>query len=844
MQPERIGPYRIEGVLGSGGMGTVYAAYDERLHRGVAIKTIRHGSDVTPERRERLWREARATAALEHPAIARVYDVIGEGDDLHIVMEKVAGSSLADRLAEGPLPLLTALGIARQVADGLAAAHAKGIVHRDLKAANVMCTPDGGIKILDFGLAKRLDAPPTDAPLTEEGIVLGTCHAMSPEQAMGRVIDPRSDLFALGSLLYQMLAGQHPFAVPSPMATLHRIVQHRPPRVDLMRPEVPRPVADLVERLLEKEPERRPAGATEVAVRLAALAATPAPTAADELTTQTRDRPSPGRARRWPAMLLGAATVAVAVIGVLLAVRLAAPAARTVAVPACSIPADATPDVVLAGRAVREALLGTIADLEGLSAPDPQTVDGASGDARAVARATAADDVLYSDLVPTPDGYQVTLRRIDGATGELTWTSLTLDVESHDLRLLADAVAARASDAYPDRASTGTRFQSTADPTDYVRYLKVKSDVLDPPPGVDERQLVDELESIRTHSPRLLEASLLEARICLFLFRSSRDPSWLERAQAVAQRAQELAPRDPRSLIAAAEVALAGDQLDDARNWLEELARVDPSNPTRPVLAARIADVDGDTERATELYGTVVANWPNWSNLREAALFERRQGNISQARAWLELALDRAPDNRFVLSTLAEIELLHGSPERAAKLFSALLDRAPSAVVASNLGVSLMMASRFDEAQAVFARALQLDPGDPTTLLNLADCLALTGESVTADERYREARSVVSGRPDDDVEALSIQGQVDAHLGDRLSAARFARQLSVVAPNDPQVQYEVSLIYAIIGELSSAEVNAAAALEAGVNPRWFELPWFDQLRGRPTISRRLVESRR
>lgn len=839
MQPERIGPYRIEGVLGAGGMGTVYAAYDERLERGVAIKTIRHGSDITPERRERLWREARATAALEHPAIARVYDVLGEGDDLHIVMEKVAGTSLADRLAEGPLAVATTIEIVRQIAAGLAAAHRKGIVHRDLKAANVMCTPEGGVKILDFGLAKRLDAPPTDAPLTQEGTVLGTCHAMSPEQAMGRLIDPRSDLFALGSLLYQMLAGQHPFAVPSPMATLHRIVQHRPPRLDLIRPEVPRVVADLVERLLEKEPERRPASAADVADRLASFGLPTTTRQADELTTETRDRP-PRRSRRWPAALLGAAAVAVVAIGIVIALRLAAPARRTVAVPACALPPAAAADVVLAGRAVREALLGTIADLAGLSAPDPQTVDGANGDAVAIARAAAADEVLYSDVASTDDGYQVTLRLIDGARGTLTWTGGTVDVATHDLQLLADAVAARLRTAYPGRAQTGTRFPSTAEPGDYAAYLRIESELLNPPPGVDEAMLVDELAAIRTRSPRLLEASLLETTTSVYLYRVTGNASWLVRADQVAEQARRLAPQDPRPLAAAANVALAAREPAEARRYLAELQRVHPGDLSHLDLAARIEEIEGNSERASELYRELIRVNPSWWNLRNAALLARRSGDIGKARSLLTDALERAPTNRYVLSTLAEIELLHGDPKRAADLYRALLERSSSSIFQGNLGVSLMLAGRFDQAREVLEQALRRERDDPTTLLNLADCLALTGHVDQAEVHYRHARELVAERPTDDVEALSVSGQVDAHLGDRLAAARSARQLLVVAPDDPQVQFEVALIYAIIGELASAEVNAMAALEAGVNPRWFELPWFDDLRRQPSIAAHLV----
>lgn len=838
MQAERIGPYRIEGVLGSGGMGTVFAAYDERLDRRVAIKTIRQGSDVTPERRERLWREARATAALEHPAIARVYDVLGEGDELHIVMERVVGRPLTDLLAEGPLPVFEVLRLGQQIAEGLAAAHARDIVHRDLKAANVMVTDDGRVKILDFGLAKRLDAPATDTALTQDGVVLGTCHAMSPEQAMGRSLDGRSDLFALGSLLYQTLTGQHPFAVPSPMATLHRIVQHRPPRADLLRPEAPRAIGELLERLLAKEPGQRPVGAAEVAVALTELR-TPSAAVPEQATTVTRRRPPWARRRLPSALVVTAALAAVAAVVALLSTRTATPDERIVAVPAAAIAGEPDEGTRLAGRAVREAILGAVSRLERLAAVDPRTVDGASGDAVAIARAVAADEVVSAELEATDRGFRVTLRRIDGATGTMLWTGGLAEVPTRDLILLADAVAARLAGGYPDRATDERRYRSIAKPEDYADYLRIEAQLLDPPPGVDEAALLAELATLRRRSPRLLEASLLEANTSAYLFETSGEERWIERAREVVEDALRIAPHDPRTLRAAIEVAIAGRRPDDAHRWLDELERVQPDNPERLDLAARTTAVDGDLDRAAELYRDLTTALPTWSNLRNAALVERRRGRVGAARDLLQRALDRAPDNRYILSTLAEIELVHGDPQRAAGLYTALLERAPSPVYRSNLGLSLMLAGRFEDARESFERALELAPADPTTLLNLADCLELTGRDELAERRYAEARAAVRDRPDDDVEALSVAGQVAAHLGERADAAYSARQLLVAAPDDPQVQFEVALIYALIGELDSAEVNAVAALDAGVNPRWFSLPFFDRLRGRDAVRSRL-----
>src|SRR5436190_22206440 len=204
---ERIGPYRIVRKLGEGGMGVVYAAEDERLHRAVAIKTMRDATDTSV--RERLFREARAAASLNHPNVCQLFDIGEENGTPFLVMELLEGKSLAERLRDGPLPLPDALQFALGVLTALEALHARGFIHRDLKPSNVFLTPHG-VKLLDFGLARETLPPITaDAttmrpgqspPLTVSGMIVGTPRYMAPEQLMGAAVDARTDLFAAGSL--------------------------------------------------------------------------------------------------------------------------------------------------------------------------------------------------------------------------------------------------------------------------------------------------------------------------------------------------------------------------------------------------------------------------------------------------------------------------------------------------------------------------------------------------------------------------------------------------------------------------------------------------------------------
>ena len=196
---KQLGPYRLEEQLGAGGMGEVYKAYDDRLDRWVAIKRIRGDKDEAEENRERFQREAWATAQLNHASIVHLYDIFQDGDNDCIVMEFVDGVTLDTLIRNGPLEPAQAASLGYEIASGLTEAHAKGIIHRDLKVENIIVTPEGRAKILDFGLARPLLKDELDASLTGKGQLVGTSRAMSPEYVGGEEIDHRSDLFSLAS---------------------------------------------------------------------------------------------------------------------------------------------------------------------------------------------------------------------------------------------------------------------------------------------------------------------------------------------------------------------------------------------------------------------------------------------------------------------------------------------------------------------------------------------------------------------------------------------------------------------------------------------------------------------
>ena len=282
----KLGIYAVLDLLGSGGMGKVYRARDTRLGREVAIKGLPEEFSRDPARLARFEREARMLAALNHPGVAAIYGLEEADGTQFIVMELVPGDTLSQRISLAPLALVDALRIGRQIAEALEAAHERGIIHRDLKPANIKVTPEGRVKVLDLGLAKAFDTKETssdsDASLsptlvlegTQPGVILGTAEYMSPEQARGKAVDKRTDIWAFGCVMYEVLTGRRAFTGETVTDVLAAIVTAEPDW-DALPADTPQRIRDLLGRCLQKDPARR-------------------------LRDVGSESPRPGRSGRWP----------------------------------------------------------------------------------------------------------------------------------------------------------------------------------------------------------------------------------------------------------------------------------------------------------------------------------------------------------------------------------------------------------------------------------------------------------------------------------------------------------------------------------------------------------------
>jgi eukaryotic-like serine/threonine-protein kinase len=265
----KLGTYRLISRLGAGGMGEVWRAEDTKLLRHVAIKILPTAMAQDPEWKERFVREARTIAQLNHPNIATIYSIEEDNDPMFIAMELVEGDSLGAIIARGPLAPSEAIRIASQTADALSEAHAKGIVHRDIKPDNILVARRL-VKVLDFGIAKQIGGA-DKAALTQGGMIIGTPHYMSPEQALGRAVDARTDIFALGVVLYEALSGHRPFTGASVTETIMQIVMNDPEDILTAAPRTPRGLAEIVRKCLKKQPDERFESADDLIAALASL---------------------------------------------------------------------------------------------------------------------------------------------------------------------------------------------------------------------------------------------------------------------------------------------------------------------------------------------------------------------------------------------------------------------------------------------------------------------------------------------------------------------------------------------------------------------------------------------
>jgi serine/threonine-protein kinase len=485
----RLGPYEVIAPLGAGGMGEVYRGRDTRLDRSVAIKVLPAHVSADPDRRARFAREAKTIAGLNHPHICTLYDV-GEADGTtYLVMEHLTGETLAQRLEKGPLSLEQALTVATEIADALTAAHRQGVIHRDLKPGNVMLT-EAGAKLLDFGLAKLkghgeqpaaaslASAPTQSSPLTAEGVIVGTLHYMAPEQLECKPADARTDLWAFGAILYEMLAGKRAFEGESAAGLIGNILHTEPAALTTRQPITSLALDRLVRRCLAKDPGKRWDTAHDVAEELRWISQ---PTEASPAAPAFRIAP---RERRW-ALAASLALVAIAVGTTVLWMSgvwrrpagspAPSPITSVAVLPLENLSGDPSQEFFSDGLA--EELLNDLAKIPGLRVTARTSsfqFKGKSSDLRAIGQKLNVASVLEGSVRKDGRRLRIRVQLVDAREGFHLWSE-TYERQLDDIFAvqedIARSVAAALKVAVLGRAASANSSQ-TKDPEAYSAYLQ------------------------------------------------------------------------------------------------------------------------------------------------------------------------------------------------------------------------------------------------------------------------------------------------------------------------------------------------------------------------------------
>ena len=546
---QRLGPYEIVAPLGAGGMGEVYRARDVRLDRSVAVKILPAELSGDAHYRQRFEREARAASALSHPHIAHVYDV-GEQDGTHfIAMEYVEGENLRQLVSRGPLELDRIVALGAQMAEALEEAHARGIVHRDIKSANAVVTPKGQLKVLDFGLARRTGDQPgsvdsqlsTDAQ-TRAGMVVGTVPYMSPEQALGKDVDARTDLFSLGVVLYELASGRLPFVGNTATQTIDQICHATPAEIGASRKDVPAELERIVKKCLEKDRDRRYTSARDIVVDLRNLQRDRASGTSPVAT------PPPRGTRRF--LAVGAAgLVAALAIGAGVLYHGAARGASIESVAVLPFEnATGDPSIEYLSDGISESLINKLSSLPGLRVISRTSAFAFKGKAvtpAEIGRKLGVDALLLGTLAQRGANLAITAELVSVRDDTQLWGDKysrraddVLQVEGEIASTIARTLRRQLSGKEEEKLARG----ATADPEAYRLYLKGRDFLVGNQQEMDKS--VDYFQQAVARAPQyaLAHAGLAEAYTRQAFLRAIEREEPLRKARAAVDHALELDP--------------------------------------------------------------------------------------------------------------------------------------------------------------------------------------------------------------------------------------------------------------------------------------------------------------
>ncbi|MGO9275588.1 MAG: protein kinase domain-containing protein [Terriglobia bacterium] len=860
-----FGPrYHIEALLGKGGMGEVYKAYDKELDRTVAIKLVLSDLAEEPETMQRFKQELLMASKVSHRNILRIHD-LGDVDGVKFIsMAYVEGEDLHHVLKrEGGLPLDRVVKITRQLCGALAAAHAEGVVHRDLKPQNVLIDKADNIYVSDFGLAKSLEVGAVG--MTRTGDLLGTPRYMAPEQALRKPVDHRADIYSLGLIIYEMATGRVPFTGDSAIQVMLMRINEKPKSPKEFNPDLPDYLVRIIMRCLEKEPERRYQSANEILADLDAERASPAGFTLSMRNVQI-NLPMLEEVRGgWWA---GAAALVVLIAALAIPsvrrfiLRQPPPAASTSAVsgvpplsqgkylavlPLRVLGGDASLNYIAEGLAdgltarlfqMREVHVASSTDKVNLADPPDK-----------IARELGANLVLRGDLQNSGDQIRIIVTLQDVAGAHPVW-SAEFSGSSRDVLKLEDQIFARLAPALelkPEDIATASAASHPTENVDaYQLYLKGNNAFHNANSAGDVQKAIDFYQDALKKDSAFAQAYAGLAHANLQMYRATKNNLWAERAVGAAQQAEHLNENLPEVHLALGSAYSATGRYAEAIAELDQALQLAPNSDE---AYRRLGDAylpTGQKDKAFWAFQKAVDNNPyDWSNYASQGVAYFNVGDYAKALAAFRHITGLEPDSPIGYEDIGNVYLQQGKFAESVAPLEKALSLKPTYDVYLNLGTAYFFQRQFDRAVKMATQALQLNPNDQAAMGNLADAYRWSGQSANAAESYRKAivlaNAALAVNPRD-AETMGTLALYYAKTGDARQAQALAEHARSLAPDDVNVIYDEAVVYVLAGHTPNALQTLREAFQKGLTPDYAKGdPQLDSLKSNPEFERLLKE---
>jgi serine/threonine protein kinase/tetratricopeptide (TPR) repeat protein len=826
-----VSHYRLIAKLGRGGMGEVYRASDTTLGRDVALKFLPDEFLQDPQKLERFRREAWAASALNHPNICTIYEIGEHERRFFIAMELVEGKTLAEKLKDGPLAIEEVIINSCQLAEALEEAHENNIIHRDLKPANVMVTAKGRVKILDFGLAKLVRQVEPDAPteeslfLTKAGAVMGTVPYMAPEQLRGDPVDARTDLYALGELIYEMATGQRPFRETQTSHLISSILTRPPQSPGDLNPRITEELETIILKAMAKDPAQRYQSARELMADLGPQDNSWRLSLSASRKIQSVTAPTHRKAKL--ALIAG---FALAILALLLFVLAPAfrrqfmsssstsnvlPGQKELAVLPFSV-IGGDPDDSAFSRGLAETLAAKITQLSPGGALQVVPVGELSArhvqTPREAQKEFGVNLVLTGSLERAGNRMRVSYTLVDPST-ERQVNAGTLTLQAADPFGIEDQVVEGTARMLGLTVQTAERQEVESHGTQvasaFEAYLK----------GLGYLQNYERIENVNKaidsfHSALKVDATYTLAYAALgraywYKYSATEDTSWVDRAQESCSHAVTLDAKLPATHLCQGIIESGTGQYADAIEEFQKVLKTQPTNTSAYEALARAQYHLKQISEAEATYNRAISVRPNyWSPYSSLGVLYFHNGELEKAAEMFRKATELAPKNLRVLSNLGAVDYMLENWPEAEEMAKKSLAIEPNAQAYSNLGTITFYEGRFDQSAGYFEKAVPLTPKDSTLWGNLGDAYRWSShDRAKAVPAYQKAAALareglrVNPR---DFELLGNLATYEAKSSKIKQAMRDLEKALSLAPKDAQLMYNAAIVYHLAGQQTKA----------------------------------------